>query len=157
AFLFCVFERSQDRRLDPLIPVPQRSMAFCRQNGQQSLDQRHHAPGDLHAVGAAKANLVQRQSQEVVPVGKRHHHPQRSLLIAKTSDIQLTASQAKEQVLNLVQSLNRGGRIVDRRGKRLECNIHEKPEGVLRDLLEGSLITQLKALLQRPLAFLVQL
>ena len=124
--------------------MSQRRVACGRQDPGEILDQRIHAAHHLHTVGAAEPDLIQRQPQKIVPRRKGNDQPKRALLVAVVANFQSVAAKANQQVLDLIQRLHRGGRVVDGRRKRFDSDIHQQPERVFWVLLERAFIADLK-------------
>src|SRR5208282_5284362 len=77
-----------------------------------------------------------------------------SLAISNRADFQTPAANPQQQVLNLVQRLNRGGGIIYRRREGTDRNIHQQADSVFWILLKSSLAACHEGLL--PSVFLDQ-
>jgi hypothetical protein len=98
---------------------------------ERRLQPAHH----LHRTGAVVANLVECQHQIVLPCWHRKNETQNAIRIVAITRVQIVPSQPAQQVLDLVDSLDRRGRIVNRRRQRLDGDINEQPNGIFRILL----------------------
>ena len=148
--LFTVGERTCDRGFQSPVPVFKGCTAFFRNSLCQISDERVHAPHDLHAGSAVKADLIKSQANEIVPRGKWNHESQFAVAVAILSNFQVALAQAQQQVLDLVKRLHRRCRIVDRRRQSLDGYVHKKPDRVLGILFERTLLTELNSVPQLP-------
>jgi hypothetical protein len=114
--IFPVRERMRDCAPQSFIPMAQSGAAFFWENGDEIVDQRIHAPHDLHAARPISPNFIERQLQKIVPCWKRKHESQFAFAVTELSDLQVTAAETEQQVLDLVQGLDRSRRIVNRWG-----------------------------------------
>ena len=102
----------------------------------QILQQRPHPSHHLDRCRPAIADLVERQHDQVVPGGHGHDEPQTPVGVAHAADVQVAPTHPQEEVLDLVERLHGGRRVVDRGRQRLDGDVHQEPDRVLRVLLE---------------------
>ncbi len=60
------------------------------------------------------------------------------LIVLHAAGVERAPAEAVQQILDLVEGLNRRGRIVDGRGEGLDGDVHQQPQGILGVLLEGA-------------------
>ena len=72
------------------------------------------------------------------PRGIWNHHPQLAVAVAMRSDVEVPLTQAQQQVLDLVERLNRRGWIIDRRRQCPDGYVHEQPDRIFGVLFEGA-------------------
>src|SRR5206468_5128960 len=65
-------------------------------------------------------NLVEAEAEEILPRRKRHDEAHGAVGIAIRTDLQPASSQPQQQVANLIERLDGGGRIVHGRGERAD-------------------------------------
>ena len=93
-------------------------------------------------LGAVRPDFVEGQPQNIFPCGKGNDEPERALAIVKGPDFQVAATQADQQVFNLVQGLHCGGWIIDGGRQRFDRNVHHQPDGVFGVLLERAFVAE---------------
>ena len=79
--LFTVGERTCDGGLQAPVPVFKGCTAFFWNSLRQISNERVHAPHDLHAGGAIKADLIKSQPNEIVPCRKWNHESQLAVAV----------------------------------------------------------------------------
>ena len=100
-------------------------------------DQRAHATHHLDRGRAVVADLVEREDDEVVPGRHGVDEAQASPVASRHAPArEPPPAEADEEVLDLVEGLDRGGRVVDRRRQRADRDVDEQADRVLRVLLE---------------------
>ena len=123
-------------------------MALFRQKAGEVLKQRIHPPHNLHALRAIVLNFNERKFQEIFPAWRWDNQPEHALTVTKSANFQLSAAEAQEQVLELIQRLNGGRGIVNGGGKRFDGDVHNEPDGVLGILFERSFLANLDGVFQ---------
>ena len=84
------------------------------------------------------SDLVEGERQIVFPGGGRDDQPEDAVRIGDVAGVQLDCAKAAQEILELVDRLDRRRRIVDRRRKRLDGDVDKKSDWVFRVLLEGA-------------------
>ena len=84
-------------------------------------------------------DLVEREGEIVFPGRRREHQPQSAAFIDGVAGVQFRRAETAQEVLELVDRLDRCRRVVDRGRQRLDCDVDKKPDRIFRVLLEGSL------------------
>src|ERR1700733_2940462 len=83
-------------------------------------------------------DLVECEGEIILPGRRREHQPESAVLIHGVPGVQLRRAETAQEALELVDRLHRGRRVVDRRRRRLYCNVDQKPDRIFWVLLEGS-------------------
>ena len=89
------------------------------------------------------SDLVEREGEIVLPGRHREHEPQSAVGIDGVAGVQFRRAETAQEVLELVDRLDRGRRIVDRRRQRLDGDVDQKPDRIFWVLLEGALALQM--------------
>jgi hypothetical protein len=76
------------------------------------------------------ADLVERERKIVLPAGGGEDETESAPLIANAARIERTPAEAAQEILDLIDGLDCRGRIVDGRGKGLDGDVHQEPQGV---------------------------
>ena len=118
-----------------------RRAAFARSSARQRVRETDesgpHSPQHLNRARAELSDLVERERQIVLPGRGREHQPKSAGFVGDVAGVQFGCAEAAQEVLELVDRLDRRRRVVDRRRQRLDGDIDEKPDRIFRVLLEG--------------------
>ena len=93
---FTVGERTCDGGLQSCVPVLKGGTAFFWNGLCQISNERVHAPHDLHAGGAIRADLIKSQPNQIGPCGKGNHESQFAVAVAIFSNLQVALSEAQQ-------------------------------------------------------------
>ena len=116
--------------------------AFRRQEVCKVLQHGAEAAGHLDARAAKLTDFRDRQIDEILPIGRPIDQPQRAGRVVGQPFVQAPPAHTAQEVMDLVNRQDRGGRIVDGRGERLGGDIDHNPEGKSRVLLHGPFLAQ---------------
>src|SRR5271169_1942261 len=91
-----------DGRVQPLLVASQCFVALLRECVNQIAHQGFHATHGLYTVRAAKTNLIESQSQKILPRRVWDDQPEGSLAISNRTDFEAPTANPQQQVLNLI-------------------------------------------------------
>ena len=134
-----VERRGSDDTVEVLEIISHRLHPFLARQCIGEADERGpHSPHDLNRIRAEVPDLIEREAEIVLPSRHREQQPQSAALIDGVAGVQFRRAETAQEVLELVDSLDRGRRVVDRRRQRLDGDIDKKPDRIFWVLLEGS-------------------
>ena len=91
----------------------QRRTTLLREKRDEVADQRVEPSRDLHARRTVRADLGERESQEIVPRRERDRHADHAANVPERADLEPAPAEAQQEVPDLIERLYRRGRIVD--------------------------------------------
>ena len=95
--------------------MPHRRATLLRQRVYEVSQQRRHPAHYLYARCAIESDLTEGQIEEILPRRYSNYYSQASRRIAHFTNLEPAATQAKQQVFDLVECLDGRRRIVDSR------------------------------------------
>ena len=111
---------------------------LARQRGREADQSGPHPPHHLNGTRAKVPDLIECESEIVLPGRRREDQPESAALVRDAATVEFGRAKTAQEVLELVDSLDRRRRIVDRRRQRLYRDIDKKPDRIFWVLLEGS-------------------
>ena len=122
----------------------------------ERLQRRPQPARHLDRPRAVLPDLGDAERQQVLPSLAGDHHPKRSRVVAvlPVPPEPRRAADHREDVLEVVEHLDGGGRVVDRGRQRPDRDVDQDPQREGRVLLEGALDAQRHHALQPPLGAL---
>ena len=134
-----VERRGADDTVEVLEITSHRLRPFLTRQRLGEADERgFHSPHDLNRARAEVPDLVEREGEIILPGRRREHQSEGAVLIDGVAGVQFGRAQTAQEVLELVDRLDRGRRVVDRRRQRLDGDVDKKPDRIFWVLFEGS-------------------
>ena len=93
-------------RLDPFL---------ARQRGREADQGGPHPPHHLNRTRAEVPDLVEREGQVVLPRRGRDDQPESPVLVNDVAGVQFGRAETAQEILELIDGLDRRRRVVDRR------------------------------------------
>ena len=109
---------------------------------------RSQASHHLDRIPAILADFVEREREIIAPAWHLEHDPQGAVCVEGAGRLEVAFCQPHQQILDLIDGLDSGRRIVDRGREGLDGDVDQKPQRIFGILLQGPLIPDADALPQ---------
>ena len=88
-------------------------------------------------------DFVECEGEIILPGRRREDQPESAALVEDVARVELGRTETTQEVLELIDRLDRSRRVVDRWRQRLDGDIDEKPDRILWVLVKGSLVLKM--------------